>query len=352
MTRSMSHLQPEALHSSHARLRHWLLTAPFQVTQGNEAGGVAGVVAAGGDIRYVYAEITGYYLHWLAGPAIRTCPQAQTRAAAAMEWVARCYAAGTPSTRIYLDGQPGDWRNATHFLFDLGMVAGGVAHAWRCGLVPPTPSLAGLLQTQAGEFIDPTGQLRAVVPAVDVARWSTVPGPFLAKPASRLEMLAGLHAPAPSLSKACRLMMEASAPKGEAGHVELHPALYHLEGIACQGDSSRAAVARTVASILAFENGAGGLPEAPGSPLLRTDVTAQALRLALWSGANAEDPCLTRMAHALAQEIDAQGGIGFELGGDSTERNVWCAMFTEQALRAWLHAKAHGSPALEAQDIV
>lgn len=352
MTDAMNPVRTVDVRASHSRLLAWLLTAPLQVTEGREAGGVAGVVSADRGIRYVYAEITGYYLHWLASPGVRARPEASQRAAASLAWVLRAYAARTPPARIHLDGTSGDWRNATRFVFDLGMVAGGVAAAWSCGLIPPAPALASELQAQATAFIDPAGRMDATAPAVDIARWSTRPGPFLAKPASRLEMLARLHVPAPVLVMACRRALAAAAPNAEPGHVELHPALYHLEGVACTGDDPRAAVAPTLARILAFENGAGALPETPGSNLLRTDVTAQALRLALWAGAPAADPRLARMAQALARAVDPAGGIGFALGVDSTDRNVWCAMFAEQALRAWLHAQAHGAPGLEAHDIV
>lgn len=352
MTDTMPPAGTDDVRASHARLLDWLLTAPLQVTEGRQAGGVAGVVAANGGIRYVYAEITGYYLHWLASPGVRARPEASSRATASMEWVLRAYSSGTPPARIHLDGTSGDWRNTTRFLFDLGMVAGGVAAAWGCGLIPPAPDLASELQAQAVAFIDPAGQMHATAPAVDVVRWSTRPGPFLAKPASRFEMLARVHAPAPALTMACRRALVAAAPTAEPGHIELHPSLYHLEGIACAGDDARTAVAPTLARILAFENGAGALPESPGSNLLRTDVTAQALRLALWAGTRADDPRLARMAQALTQAVDAAGGIGFALGATSTERNVWCAMFAEQALRAWLHAQAHGAAGLEARDIV
>ena len=49
-----------------ARLRGWLLEGPAQLRTGEHAGGVAGSFDAQGRAGYVYGEITGYYLHWLA----------------------------------------------------------------------------------------------------------------------------------------------------------------------------------------------------------------------------------------------------------------------------------------------
>ena len=44
----------------------WLLDGPALVRDGPHAGAVAGVVGTSGTIAYVYPEIAGYYLQWLA----------------------------------------------------------------------------------------------------------------------------------------------------------------------------------------------------------------------------------------------------------------------------------------------
>ena len=47
-------------------LASWLLNGGVQLTRGPHAGGVVGSVDADGRPAYVYPEITGYYMQWLA----------------------------------------------------------------------------------------------------------------------------------------------------------------------------------------------------------------------------------------------------------------------------------------------
>ncbi len=51
-------------------LRDWLIEGPAQLKSGPEAGAVAGTIESSGAVHYVYGEITGYYLHWLASGVI------------------------------------------------------------------------------------------------------------------------------------------------------------------------------------------------------------------------------------------------------------------------------------------
>lgn len=337
---------------AHRRLRHWLLAAPIQVMDGPQRGGVAGTLNAEGRIEYVYPEITGYYLHWLAQPGVRVLPQARTRAAAAADWAERAYATSEPMTRVHLHAHADDWRNHSRFAFDLGMLAGGLAAARACALIRPLPALAARLQHLALDFID-DGGLRAVAQPAGQQRWSTLPGPFLAKPASRLLMLDRVHPGPVALRDACENTLALYPPTGRPGHVELHPALYHLEGVACR-QPDHVGIAASLAGMLALEDGSGRLPETPRAELLRCDVTAQALRLALWlkdAGVAIDDVQLARMAGALADAVDDDGGIAFRLDRPAPERNAWCAMFAEQALAAWLRMQAQGKSGLGADDI-
>ncbi|MEF9978885.1 MAG: hypothetical protein RR969_00565 [Thermomonas sp.] len=340
---------------AHHRLRDWLLSAPIQVMDGPQRGGVAGTLTAEGRIEYVYPEITGYYLHWLASPDIHALPQARTRAMAAAGWAERVYATSEPMTRVHLAPQIEDWRNRNRFVFDLGMLAGGLAAAWARGLLTPVPALAARLQELALGYIDERGGLRAVAQPPELQRWSTLPGPFLAKPASRLLMLDAVHPGPGALREACDITMATYPPTGQPGHVELHPALYHLEGIACR-QSDHGGIAASLASMLALEDGRGRLPETARADLMRCDVTAQTLRLALWLQDAGENPAdearMARMAGALADAVDGDGGIAFRLDRPAPERNIWCAMFAEQALAAWLRTQANGRSGLVADDIV
>lgn len=340
---------------AHRRLRHWLLAAPIQVMEGPQGGGVAGTLSAEGRVEYVYPEITGYYLHWLASPDVNALPQARARAAAAAGWAERAYATSEPMTRVHLHPHPEDWRNQNRFVFDLGMLAGGLAAAWARDSIQPLPKLAARLQDLALDFVDAGFGLKAVAQPAELQRWSTLPGPFLAKAASRLLMLDDVHPGSAALRDACELTLSMYPPTGLPGHVELHPALYHLEGVACR-QPEHAGVAASLACMLGFEDECGRLPETPQAELLRCDVTAQALRLALWlrdAGVTVADEArMTRMAGVLADAVDADGGIGFRLDRDNPGRNTWCAMFAEQALAAWLRAQSHGRSGLCSDDIV
>ena len=81
----------------------------------------------------------------------------------------------------------------------------------------------------------------------------------------------------------------------------------------------------------------GFIPEStvdPGQP--RRDVHAQALRAALLLDALGSAACTRDECRALAAELAAQvapdGGIAFARSSKAGERNVWTAMFAEQAL--------------------
>jgi len=257
--------------------------------------------------------------------------------------------------RVKLHAQAEDWRNRSRFVFDLGMLAGGLAAASARALIRPLPTLAARLQEVALDFVAEGRGFKAVAQPAEQQRWSTLPGPFLAKPASRLLMLAGVHPGPAALRKACETTLATYPPTGQPGHPELHPALYHLEGIACR-QPDHAGIAASLARMLELEDGRGRLPETPRAELLRCDVTAQALRLALWlqdaGVATADEAPLARMAGALAGAVDGDGGVGFRLDRDNPLRNTWCAMFAEQALAAWLRVQAHGRSGLGADDIV
>jgi hypothetical protein len=69
------------------RVGRWLLGGPAQVREGLHAGAVAGCLQRHGAAAYVYPEITGYYLHWLAWRASHwgTTPEIERAAQAAQQ---------------------------------------------------------------------------------------------------------------------------------------------------------------------------------------------------------------------------------------------------------------------------
>jgi len=122
-----------------ARLRGWLLSEQVQQQQGPHAGGVAGALDADGQARYVYPEITGYFLHWLAEARVPAgLDAARVAAARATDWTLRQFADGAiPLTRSYLVDAAHDWRNDASFFFDLAMLLRGLCAASDARLIAP-----------------------------------------------------------------------------------------------------------------------------------------------------------------------------------------------------------------------
>jgi hypothetical protein len=341
-----------------ARLRAWLLHGPAQVRAGAHAGGIAGMIAADGRPHYVYAEITGYYLSWLADiGATESAALAAEPAARAITWVARSFATGqVPATRIYyLDAaqEQTDWRNDAVFFFDLAMLLRGLdaASAARIAAVPDASR--ELLLGELARFVE-NDTLRCALPLHAPAslplRWSTCGGPFLVKASSRV---ASSSTPLPSaLARACARennRFAACAAAIELGM--LHPTLYFAEGLLLARPDCAAAIARLLRRCLDLSRSDGTLPESAGGTAdgkikLRYDIIAQALRVGLLlresavTGAPAPSE-LDRLAAALVARVDPRGFLPFN-ADTATQANVWCSMFAEQSLRWYADTSAPG----------
>ena len=330
------------------RLRDWLIEGPVQL----DDGGIAGVVDADGRSRYVYGEITGYYLHWLAQARSAAPARRRERAARALVWVEANYCDTLPPTRVYRDGTNGDWRNGAQFLFDLAMLAGGLAQAASARLIAPNAlRMPALTHAWSAFLVD--GQLRACTWSLpDLApmpRWSTIGGPFLAKAASRALMAQSLFTYPPAFTTACRDTLHAVDALGvNAGIGMLHPTLYAMEGAITHATPNFSSMRHWLATLLRWQEADGSLPETPGiTGTKRSDVTAQALRMGAALGlAAAPDSDFAQPLARLAEVLIARvrdDGIAFDPGRDARESNVWCAMFAEQALRAYA-AQLRGEP--------
>ncbi len=186
-----------------ARLRHWLLAGDVQCAEGAQAGGIYGAFDASGKARYVYPEITGYYLHWLADVASATDADILRPAAqAATDWAERVLANGAvPATRAYVGADDtDDWRNRAVFFFDLAMLLRGLCAAHEAGLVALPRHAVDRLIDELAAFVDADGRIRAARADAGVSlppRWSTLGGPFEVKASSRVE-LAARHRPLPA----------------------------------------------------------------------------------------------------------------------------------------------------------
>jgi hypothetical protein len=342
-------------------LRDWLLDGPAQMHTGPEAGAVAGTIELSGTAHYVYGEITGYYLHWLATGAVDAA-NASRKARSALAWVVRRYAGDElPPTRIHLVEAPDDWRNHVQFCFDLAMLVGGLAKAEARGLIEAPAALWLRLGTALAQFADgtritalPLGE-RTPLPR----RWSTSNGPFLAKAASRI-LLAPARAMLPTrVLQSAKATLEAVGVSATEAQIDmLHPSLYAIEGMICSDATPAIIAARCLERVLAFDPGDGQLPEAPDSAVPRSDVIAQALRLAVWLRAHAvdgapSDRAIETLVKALIARVRGDGSIAFRPDSAEPQINSWCAMFAQQALDWYSRWRATGAlVGISASDLV
>lgn len=347
-------LDDAAIRAAAQRLRDWLLQGPAQLREGAQTGAVAGSLDAFGRAKYAYAEITGYYLHWLAELAADAIdPRVPMAAQSALDWFCRaCNQHGLPATRIAQFDDSPDWRNDAQFCFDFGMLINGVVSAVQQGLARDVAQydavldsldhvIAGLQQHARDDG------LQAALPLSErelPMRWSARGGAFLAKPAIRILHSARLRPLPDDLDHACQ--REIARCTAEAALAELpsllHPLLYAAEGLAWAAPERAADIAAMLNHGLDLADADGRLPEdAEGDTGPRNDVAAQALRLGVWLRVHAPEHApaaqvLARLAALVAGEIRADGSIPFRPHGDAGDTNIWCALFAEQALRWWL----------------
>ncbi len=328
-----------------ARIGHFLLHGPAQQRSGGKIhGAVAGTVRADGSAKYIYGEITGYYLHWLASfPAAPDVLLAPAQAAA-NRMQNYLHPTDMPLTRTYLQASEEDWRNEALFAFDLAMIAGGLARANHRKLIMLSPQLLTDLQRWLSRFVG-EGGLKVCVPRSPASqlpqRWSTQGGSFTAKTASRILMLHKQTSLDANLVQACQQELQLRVSQaGQHGLDMIHPTLYSLEGCMTSAQADFDLLAHWFDQIIALQADDGSLPESLQTPdVRRTDIIAQALRVAVFLEYSLAQPgryraACDRFAQALLQRIRADGSMGF-CTDNKPEANTWCAMFSEQALRLY-----------------
>jgi hypothetical protein len=136
--------------------------------------------------------------------------------------------------------------------------------------------------------------------------------------------------------------------------VMLHPHLYAAEGLwvwgSAVGDDEALERARAaVAWVWTHQLENGGLPRRPGSATEQSDVTAQAIRLAIAVGARsaAVDRALDRLTEIAVR--DERGlGVPYQPGSGAVHLNTWVTLFAAQAFAL---AGSNGRP-LRWQDLV
>ena len=346
---------------SAVRLRDWLLHGPAQLREGDQAGGVAGTIGVDGTPLYVYAEITGYYLSWLADIAGGSdTALVRERAQLATDWSARHFsgAGHAPQTRIHLAATEPDWRNDAAFFFDLAMLLRGIDAAAEAGLAAPEGSLRSALHGQLLQFVEND----ALIPAIQIRgtqalppRWSTLGGPFQVKASSRVAWSAR-HAALPDpLARACANENERwAAAAADVDLGMLHPTLYFAEGLLLSRPDRADAIAQLLHRCLALTQESGSLPEtaAEANGKVRNDIIAQALRVGLLlrelDAAQAPDQDeLDRLAATLIARVDARGFLPFNADA-ANHANVWGTMFAEQALRWYANPRGTKRPSAAA----
>jgi len=334
-------------------LAAWLLNvAPCRA--GPHAGAIAGCISVSGAASYVYPEIAGYYLQWLAWRARRYGHSAELaeRAAGVQRWLVRWLAMPGLPTRVHLDGTSDDWRNRASFVFDVAMVLRGLGAAAAAKVLVPDPSVVAGVSRELVRLIGDDGAFVACIAHENAGplpdRWSTRRGPFLAKAAAGvIHAAATLDGVPAALAKAAERTFQASlAALAREPHRETHPLLYAFEGVLNLPTHPRFHDTLPVVSaqfdiLLAQAGNDGHLPESLGVAVgrgpSRVDVIAQALRVGhLLAAHRPQCPpdrvALARLRQALARQVRSSGGVAFARSVAPAQANVWATMFADQAL--------------------
>jgi hypothetical protein len=324
-----------------ADLRRWLSSGALQSSSGAYC---AWLDEDAGTLAFEYPEITGYALTWLAG---RPDPTARELAAGARaaRWLVHRLSRGDRSAR------PG-WDREAVYTFDLGMIAAGLISFGR--LVGDGAAVDVGLATarELAAYVAEAGYVPAVAPdgpaTSRAAEWSTVGCAHGAKCVQALLLADEVEAAATLVAVAARCQRGDGAVRTqpEESLVMLHPHLYTVEALwmwgTARGDDDALDRARRATDWAWRQQlSSGGLPRCVGSPdagrpaVEQCDVTAQAIRAALLTGA---DP------HGLEQAVYRLGQIARPAGRgaraalvyqpESGQRhlNAWVTMFGAQAL--------------------
>ena len=334
-----------------AGLRDWICSGACQSGAGAF---VAWVDAGTGDFSYIYPEITGYALTYLAKRAeLDRELEVGHRAA---RWL-------TDRVRVWRLAARDGWDNEAVYLFDLGMIATGlVAFGRRTGresYIRAGEKLARFIEravmAETISAVWPWG------PPSYRANWSTKGSAHLAKLVQVLLVSGRIEAAARLIecTKAAQ-RIDGSFPTDRSDPTTmLHPHLYAAEGLwiwgTAQGDSD--ALERGRAAVdwaWMHQLDEGGFPTSVTSclrngSLEQLDVTFQAVRLALAYGERSEavELAVARLVQT-ARECGGKLALPYRPTSGELHLNTWATMFGTQALEL---AQA-GTPPLAWQELV
>jgi hypothetical protein len=294
-------------------------------------------------------------LTWFAGLAAPTAAERLAGSRAA-RWLLDRLRGGNLAAR---DG----WDGGAVYLFDLGMIASGLLSFGRRTKVQRHVDAGLRLVRFLGDEIAAADRIAAVSrrgPASRRAGWSTDGVAHLAKLAQAflLGEEAGIGA---GTAHAARLVEVAGALQRSDGRIPtepheptamLHPHLYAAEGLwiwgSAQGDADALARARQASDwVWTHQLEDGGLPRAvlPADGVEQTDVTAQAVRLALALGVRTPE---VERGIARLTELAGPTGVVYQPGAATSHANTWSTLFAAQALSL----AADDAPALDWRELV
>lgn len=335
-------------------IQDWLLSSHVQLTDEPHRGGVVGWLNEKGSPEFLYPELMGYYLTWLAFLSIVSHRNETifSHARNALRWISDQFAGGhVPLTRLYLQSSGEDWRNSVIFSFDTAMLSRGVALA-PCfdGERGREDTLARILN-RLGYFIGSDGFIQPYLraqsgPSLPLPdRWSLAIGPHQLKIAAAIFSLPPNVVPQDLAAAADRLYWhwrERLDSMQLAG--DTHPILYYLEGLLLAGaygldEEAWSLAARVYTKLMEAQSPEGGL--APrlndtGTPL-RSDVLAQALRIGCILRSRGclshrWEEKLATLAMTLELFVQDDGSVQFCRYGREKHRNTCSAIFSHQAL--------------------
>src|SRR5271169_2938332 len=174
-------------------LTQWLLSDDVQVRSGPEAGGVFGWFEEPSRQRFLYPEVTGYYLTFLAFLSQHGLRRDafQQHAQLAADWLDRRCGGETPgAARVYMHSdESSDWRRGFSFSFDLAMIWRGIALSRDLLASSSSDRVMAAVERHLSRFVSPGNGLRASIPLTEGPSgksWASRSGAFQTKCAAAL----------------------------------------------------------------------------------------------------------------------------------------------------------------------
>ena len=339
-------------------IQSWLLGPEVQLTDVPHRGGVVGWFDEKDSPIFLYPEVVGYYLTWLAffERISGQVNEAAYRANLALSWIDRQLSDGAGiKTRIYLTEMPNDdWRNRGSFVFDLAMLIRGIASVRNLADYPERRALAMRLMDLLLPFCTESGSLHAFQPheitnCFPSSHWSCVDGSYQTKvAASLLSVHAALPIPSRLRETAISVYHKWREPSQMHSAECAHATFYYMEGLIIAAANGLDPGAWSLAANAFIE----ATKATPGfyssNPQARSDVIGQALRIGciLHNKCHQRDTSFNRIHHlaeVLMQFATDEGAILFSQFSPLRHKNVWASMFAHQAL-CFYECVAEGLP--------